>query len=152
MRQGQISGGLQPVTSLRPPVECAEDHRVMIEFPLTPDDVRLRSQTMSRLSSTGCASGLAGFAITILGVAGMATAGYICLEADSEVDKSIVAHDRRWLGYGFGGGMAILSSMAVTFGLSQVCLTIRRRRDAAQEMSALSGRARFESASAGGRV
>lgn len=145
MRQGPISGaGLQPQN--HGGVESADALQVDIDFPSTPDDVRLRSCTMSRLSNAGCGSALLGLASTILGLVGLASAAYICLDADALPDTSIDAHNRRWVGYGFGAGMGFVSSVAVTFGLTQVCLARRKRRDAAQEMSALSVRARFETA------
>ncbi|MDR3397092.1 MAG: hypothetical protein P4M06_05980 [Pandoraea sp.] len=120
--------------------------QVNIDFPLAPDDVRLRSRRMSRLVDAGCASGLIGMTSTVLGLAGLASAAYICLEADALGDTSIAAHNRRWLGYGFGGGMGFVSTVAVTFGLTQVCLALRKRREAAQEIGTLSVRARFGTA------
>jgi len=102
---------------------------------------------MNRLASAGYASGLSGLAITVLGLAGVASAAYICMLANEEPDNSIEAHNRRWLGYGVGGGMGFASSVAVTFGLGQVCLALRKRRAAAQEMGTPTVRARFETPS-----
>ncbi len=144
MRSGPLSGATVQVPSHRPAVEAAEDMQVDIDFPLTPDDVRLRSRRMSRLVDAGCGAGLIGLTSTVLGLAGLAGAAYICLEAHAQADTSVEAHNRRWLGYGFGGGMGFVSSVAVTFGLTQVCLALRKRREAAQEMGTLSVRARVE--------
>ncbi|MDM8355904.1 hypothetical protein [Pandoraea communis] len=143
MRQGPISGAAVQMPSHRPAVEAAEDMQVNIDLPLSPDDVRLRSRTVSRLADAGCAAGLIGLTSTVLGLAGLASAAYICLEADAQADTSVAAHNRRWLGYGFGAGMGFVSSVAVTFGLTQVCLALRKRREVAQEMVTMSVRARF---------
>ncbi|VVE86147.1 hypothetical protein [Pandoraea bronchicola] len=147
MRQESISGAGVQMPPHRAAVESAEDMQVNIDFPLTPDDVRLRSRTVNRLASAGCASGLLGLTVTVLGLAGLAGAAYVCLEADEQAETSIAGHDRRWLGYGFGAGLGFVSSVAVTFGLSQVGLSLRKRREAAQEMGTLNVRARFGTAS-----
>jgi len=126
-------------------IESAEDARITIDFPVTPDDVRLRSQTMSRLGRGGLSGGLTGVTITVLGLLGVATGAYYCLEAAVSDDDSEIAQQDRWLGLGVGGGMAGLSALAVTFGLAQVCQCLKKRRDAEREMTTLSTRVQFES-------
>ncbi|VVE00480.1 hypothetical protein PHO31112_02104 [Pandoraea horticolens] len=148
MRQGSISGAGLQVPQHREPVESAEQAQVNIDFPLTPDEVRVRFRAIDRLAAAGCASGLVGFASTVLGLAGLASAAYVCLEADSQPDNSIAAHNRRWLGYSFGAGMGFVSTVAVTFGLTQVCQSLRKRRAVAHEIGTLSTRVRFANANA----
>ncbi|EON14744.1 MULTISPECIES: hypothetical protein [Pandoraea] len=143
MSQGSISGAGLQAPQHHAPVESAEQGQVNIDFPLTPDEVRFRFRAIDRLAAAGCASGLVGLASTVLGLAGLAGAAYICLEANAEPDNSIAAHNRRWLGYGFGGGMGFVSSVAVTFGLTQVCQSLQKRRAAAQEIATLSTRVQF---------
>lgn len=143
MRPGSISGAGLQVPQHHAPVESAGQAQVDIDRPLTPDEVRFRFRAMDRLAAAGCASGLVGLASTVLGLAGLASAAYVCLEADAQPDTSIAAHNRRWLGYSFGAGMGFVSSVAVTFGLTQVCQSLRKRRAAVQEIATLSTRARF---------
>ncbi|UVA80314.1 hypothetical protein [Pandoraea commovens] len=148
MRSGPIgeTGPSAPATHThRAAIESAEDARITIDFPVTPDDVRLRSQTMSRLGRGGLSGGLTGVAITVLGLLGLATGAYYCLEASASDDDSEVARQDRWIGVGVGGGMAGLSTLAVTFGLGQVCLCLKKRREAGREMTSLSTRVQFES-------
>ncbi|WP_157123021.1 hypothetical protein [Pandoraea vervacti] len=143
MRQGPIDGAGPSAPVYRAAVESAEDARITIDFPATPDDVRLRSQTMSRLSQAGCVTGLTGLAVTILGMVGLAGGAYLCLDAAAEVDDTETAEHNRWVGFGLGGGMGTLSALAVTFGLGQVCLCLKARREAEQEMGTISTRVHF---------
>jgi hypothetical protein len=150
VRQGPISGAGLQVPQHHGGVESADTLQVDIDFPSTPDDVRLRSMTMNRFATAGCGSGLLGLASMILGLAGLAGATYICLEADTRPDTSIDLHNRRWMGYAVGGSMGFVSSTAVTFGLSQVYLAMKKRRRAAQEIVEMSVRARFQNATTEG--
>lgn len=135
-----------PVASVyRAAIESAEDAPITIEFPVTPDDVRLRSQTVSRLGRGGLSGGLTGVTITVLGMLGLASGAYYCLEAAALDDASEVARQDRWIGVGVGGGMAGLSALVVTFGMAQVCQCLRKQRAAGREITTLSMRMRFES-------
>lgn len=135
----------------RAAIESADDARITIDFPPTPDDVRLRSQTMSRLSRAGYASGLTGLAVTVLGVAGLASSAYLSVQAAAEVEAPDGADADRWVEFGLCGGLAVLSSLVVTFGLSQVCLCVKERRQAGQAWGAFSTRVQFESSRPGAR-
>lgn len=132
-----------PVTASAPVVESAEDARIMMDFPPTPDDVRRQSQTISRLGRAGFAVGLSGLTVTVLGAVGLISGAYFCLAAAAEVDDSESAEMSRRLGYGLGGGTLLLSAGAVTFGLSQICRGISARRQAGQEITSLHARVQF---------
>ncbi|MFK0378375.1 hypothetical protein [Pandoraea sp. NPDC090278] len=153
MTSGAIggTGARAPTAPMhRAAIESAEDARITIDFPVTPDDVRLRSQTMSRLGRGGLSGGLTGVTITVLGMLGLTTGAYYCLEAAASDDDSDVAQQDRWMGLGIGSGMAGLSALAVTFGLAQVCQCLKKRREAEREMTTLSTRVQFESPREGG--
>ncbi|VVD98503.1 hypothetical protein PAQ31011_02014 [Pandoraea aquatica] len=149
MRAG-FSEGAGPSAQVAPTyraiIESADDARISIDFPVTPDDVRLRSQTMSRLQHGGLSDGLTGVAITVLGMLGLASGAYYCLEASLADDASDATRQGQWIAVGVGGGMAVLSSIAVTFGLAQICRCMKKQRDAGREMTTLSTRVQFEAA------
>ncbi|WP_150736873.1 hypothetical protein [Pandoraea anapnoica] len=101
---------------------------------------------MSRLQRGGMSGGLTGVAITVLGTLGLACGVYYCFEAALADDASSAARQDRWSAVGVGGGMALLSSIAVTFGLAQVCRCMKKQREAGREMTTLSTRVQFEAA------
>ncbi|WP_322881449.1 hypothetical protein [Pandoraea sputorum] len=148
MRSGSI-GGAGPsapaVPTYRAAIESAEDARITIDFPITPDDIRLRSQTMSRLGRGGLSGGLTGVAMTVVGVLGLSAGAYFCLAATVADDESGASRLDQWTGVGIGGGMAAASTLAVTYGLAQVCLCLKKQREAGRAMTTLSTRVQFES-------
>ncbi|VVE76599.1 hypothetical protein [Pandoraea sputorum] len=148
MRLGSI-GGAGPSASVVPThrsaIESAEDARITIDFPMTPDDIRLRSQTVSRLGRGGLSGGLTGVAMTVLGMLGLSAGGYFCLAATGVDDESGVPRLDPWIGVGIGGGMAAVSTLAVTYGLAQVCLCLKKQHEAGREITTLSTRVQFES-------
>lgn len=151
MRHDPIDGAGPSAPVYRAAIESAEDAHITIDFPATPDDVRLRSQTMSRLSQAGRVTGLTGLAVTILGLVGVAGSAYLCLEAAAEIEDTDAADRNRWIGFGLGGGMGTLSALAVTFGLSQVCACLKARRRAEREMETMSTHVHFTTPGGGRR-
>ncbi|AKC69540.1 hypothetical protein MB84_08715 [Pandoraea oxalativorans] len=112
---------------------------------MTPDDIRLRSQTMSRLGRGGLSGGLTGVAITVLGLLGLSTGAYYCLAASVADDESEASRQDSWIAVGVGSGMAALSTLAVTYGLAQVCQCLRKQREAGREMTTLTTHVQFNS-------
>ncbi|VVE28215.1 hypothetical protein [Pandoraea anhela] len=151
VRAAPFDGAGPSAPVYRAAIESADDARITIDFPPTPDDVRLRSQTMSRLSQAGCVSGLVGLAVTVLGVAGLAGSAYFAVQAATDVERTRAAEQDRWGELGLSGGLSVLSSLVVTFGLSQVCLCVKARRRAEQEWETFTTRVQFEPSRAGER-
>ena len=134
MRTGSTEVSVHTVPVRCAPIETAEDGRIVIDFPTTPDDVRLRAQSTSRMENAGCVQGLVGVASTVLGVASLALCGYMALDAVAEVEDTPAADNRRVVGYSFAGGAAVLAGVATTFGLSQICACLKKRRDASRAL------------------
>lgn len=135
MRTGSTEISVQTVPVRRAPIEAAEDARIVIDFPTTPDDVRLRAQSTSRMERAGCVQGVVGIVSTAVGVAALSLCAYLALDAAAEVEDTPAADNRRVFGYSFAGGVGLLSAMATTFGLSQLCVCLRKRREARGEMN-----------------
>ncbi|QBC30663.1 hypothetical protein [Pandoraea sp. XY-2] len=135
----------------RPDVDAVDVLQAAIDFPPTPDEVRSRSQSASHVNTAGCTSGLAGLATLVFGLAGLAAAVYVCVEASKPVGSASRDTGVGQLGYGFGGTVGALAGMLVTYGIGQVCYAAAKHRDAREERLELSEQARFES-TMGGRL
>ncbi|VVD74324.1 hypothetical protein [Pandoraea terrigena] len=149
MTLGSISGIVPTMQAPRTEVEAVDEQRVTIDFPPLPDDVRLRSQSTGCVSMAGCTSGISGLVTLVLGLVGLGTAAYVCVEANKQVDNAAAGSGSQWLGYGFGGSVGVLAGMMVTYGLGQVCYAAARRREARDEMLTQREQARFESTMGG---
>ena len=147
MTLGSISGIAPTMQAPQTDVEAVDEQRVTIDFPASPDDVRLRSQSTSscRLSMAGCTSGMSGLVTLVLGLAGLATAAYVCVETDKQAGSAVANSEIQRLGYGFGGSVAVLGGMLVTYGVGQLSYAAAKRREAQEEALELSQQARFES-------
>lgn len=150
MTLGSISGSAPTMQAPRPDVEAADVLQAAIDFPPTPDDVRSRSQSASHVNTVGCTSGLAGLVTLVFGLAGLAAAVYVCVEASKPVGSPSRDTGIGRLGYGFGGTVGTLAGMLVMYGVGQVCYAAAKRRDAREAME-LSEQAQFESTMGGFR-
>lgn len=151
MTLGPISGSAPTMQAPRPDVDAVDVLQAAIDFPPTPDEVRSRSQSASHVNTAGCTSGLAGLATLVFGLAGLAAAVYVCVEANKPVGSPSRDTGVGQLGYGFGGTVGALAGMLVTYGVGQVCYAAAKHRDAREERLELSEQARFES-TMGGRL
>ncbi|VVD79323.1 hypothetical protein PEP31012_01010 [Pandoraea eparura] len=151
MTLGSISGSAPTMQAPRTDVDALDVLQAAIDFPPTPDDVRSRSQSASHVNTAGCTSGLLGLVTLVFGLAGIATAVYVCVEANKPVGSASRESGVGWLGNGFGGSVGALGGMLVTYGLSQVCYAAAKRRAEREDME-LSEPARFESTIGGRRA
>ena len=142
-----LEGASRSAPALHRMDDVADDARVVIDFPPSPDDIRLYNQRMSHLSQAGWHSGLSGLSLVVLGLMGMGCSAYACMQTSLQGDEAVFADEHRWLGYAFGGSVALLSTWSITFGLSEICVCARKRREARQEMQAMSASVRFDARS-----
>ncbi len=119
---------------------------VRLEFPPTPDDIRLHSQTMSHLAQVGWSAGVTGLAMIVTGLVGLGASAYICTESTALTDDGRAAPESKWLGYAIAGSVAAISTMSTMVGLREVCRCAKKRREADRELLAMSVTVRTTSA------
>lgn len=127
------------------------DSAIAIDFPPTPDDVRLHRQMGRRVCQEGCSALLTGLAVTILGLAGVVSGAYYVVDAAATVADSSLARSNQTSKFSAGGSLFGLGVLAAMFGLSRLRDGWDEHRESAAEMRELRARAQYEMTRGGAR-